>query len=339
MSVRALYAAAALLLAGGVILDAWLDTAPAPGAAPDLEPTADRAAAVRAAFATPADPAPAADGLADFFVRAGRVARTRDPVGAVDLFDADRLYEEIRAAAGPDALPGAKREAVGRLYAAVGRAFAGGWTGAGWDATDICRVDAQPGGRDMIVYARHRRAGDTTGGVPARWWLARRDGEYQAYDFEDCRVGLRLTDQLAGLVGQPLDPAGHAAAADALRGLGLAAEACAANDPARAEAALAPTRSAPLPPATRAVVHLADAAVALQRDDPTAALAHVQAADRLRPGMVGAELVKAVAYYRRGEWGPAADAARAYTAALGPDPRAEMVLAEAERQLAKSRMR
>jgi hypothetical protein len=162
--------------------------------------------------------------------------------------------------------------------------------------------------------------------VPTRWWLVRRDGRWRAYDLEDVRVGLRLSHQLTAVAAAPIGEQEHTELGSALKAMTAASAALAAGDAAGAARALEPTRAARLPAPHRAILCLTEAAVALELDDPEAALNWADQADLARPGIPGTGLVRAVAYHRQRKWAEAAAAATSYVEALGPDTRGSLVL-------------
>ncbi len=289
-----------------LLADSLFGVRPAPPPAPE-EPTHTRT--------TSAGPDATDPELARFFTALGQAAARRDGAAGAELFDPDRLSREAGATTDP--------HGPARVFGAVWDGFAAGWLGSGWTETRLRRIDRLPGGAEAVVFARHR----TPGGVmPARWWLIRRDGRWRAYDLEDVRVGLRLSDQLAAMTTARANEPDSAALEAALKALAAASAALAGGDATMAAKAIAPARAARLPPPHRAVLCLTEAAIALGENDPAAALDQAGRADQVRPGIPGTDLIRAIAYHRLRKWPEAAAAARRYIELLGPDPQASLVL-------------
>jgi hypothetical protein len=327
-----------LLLAAGAVAAAYVaadrswETPAYLPPPPAGEVAADRAAAVRRAFAGPPDRTadPAARRLLDAI---GSAAGRRDGLAVLDRFDTRRLFARIRAAdvpgaAGLSADPG---DSVGDLDGVLLRGVRGGWLARGWDRTDLRGIDADGPGR-WVAFARHSRGPDAT---PARWWLTGGPAGWTAADVEDVRVGVRLSELLAGLATTQVDEAAAKKLDAGLTALGAAATALADRDPVTAGKRLEPARSAPFPPAHRLIWCLTEAAVALGLNDAEAALTWAAEADRVRPGTPAADTVRAVALFRLGRWAECEAAARRAVAAVGPDPRASLVLGLALAELGR----
>lgn len=315
----------AVAAAGWLSADAVFNVRTVQVSGPPGERPEERAAALHRGFADAAqDPHP--DPTVSEFLEQLRVAAAAgDAMTVTDLFDAPRLSGAVFDA---DILPrpnaaaaGGAVEATAAVRDAVRTGVASGRIGRGWWAIRVRRVEPLPGGSEVVVYARHATA---AGPVPVRWWLVKRGGDWKAYDLEDARVGLRLSHQIAGVYAAGTDPNGLE------RGLSALAEASwrlAEGDAKGAGEAIRPARTAPLPAAHRAVLALTEAAVALALGDPKEALAQARAADQLRPGVPGTDLVRAAALYRLGRWSDAVTHARHFTDRLGPDPQASLILA------------
>ena len=269
-------AVAGLLL----LADAWLAPVRRPGAPRPRESPRERRAAYEAAFARPASAAD--DRVARFRARALEVrGRT---TAAIELFDAERMT----AAAGVVA-------PAGEVYLALGRGLGG--VAAEWDDARICRVERLPGGRDVVAYVRH-------GPLPARWWLTDWGDQVRAWDYEDCRVGIRLSELLA--CGR--DPATADSTVAALAAL---------NDPGGdLELALKAADAVPV----RVLLRLALAARALRDGEPGKALEHANTAGAERPGMAAVDLVRSAAHARLGHAAEAAAARARYEELFGPVP-------------------
>ena len=265
------------LVVGGLLLlaDYYLAPVPMPDPPRQRETAAEHLAVLKAAFATPQT---AEDDRATRFAERVALFGGR-PTAAVDLFDAEQL-----------ALTAGVVAPAEEVYSALARGLIASLPD--WTEATICRVDKLPGGRDIVVFVRHK-----TG--PARWWLTESEGEVRAYDYEDCRVGIRLSELLA----EGRDPRTAATSAIAFQAL--------ANPDANWELALAQAEAVPV----RVLLRLAIAARALRAGDAATALQQANAADAERPGMPAVDLVREAAYMRLGMM-EKADAARCRVEAI-----------------------
>jgi hypothetical protein len=307
-----------LAVAAVVLMRHAVAPVPLPEPLPAPESATERRAELRAAFARPGLPPPADPEVEAFFARVAEISGGRHPERLADLFDTGRT---LAAAGGGEALD---RDSQRELM----RAVAAGGLLDGATAVTLRRVRPLPGGGICVVAARHLLpSGDA---VPARWWLARDPrgpGGWVAYDFEDGRLGWRLTEQVAAILSAT------PAAAETLDALAAARAALAAGSPAAATAHLARGTPSALGPAHRAQWEFTAASAELTAGNFEAALGHVETAEAVRPGTPAADWLRAAVNARAGRWPEAAESAARYIDALGPDPLASAVLVEASRKL------
>lgn len=330
--VAGLIGGAILLYGAARLADGWLTGDPLPDRLDEVEAVAGRRAGYRQAFAD-AGPRVAADArLQEFF---GKVAAAGSPPDAnrlLDLFDTARLSAEATAdpLGGPPSGDGGEREVAGKLVAGMLRSFAAGPPLGAIRATEVRRVEVQPGGTACVVWARHRgRDGEC---VPARWWLTAGPAGWVAYDLEDCRLGWRLSEQVAPLVTGRGTAEEQASLQSALAAMAAARVAVAERRPADARELLGAASPAGLPPGHRVQWELTLAGIELAASDPDAALRHLDRADAVRPATPAADALRATALHRLGRWAEASAAATRYVELLGPDPRVSFVLVNSLRQ-------
>lgn len=332
---RSLILILSLLVVTGILFDAAIEVGPAPAPLSEQESATERINTIRAAFQSNAKPVEIADPrLVRFFDCISQAADTKNPFSAIDSFDLDRLHTEVRAA---HVLPRPDREVddpdgLKKLYAGVWKAFENRWLGQGWQSTEIRHVETLLGGQEFIVYTRHRTA---NGVRPLRWWFTQRNQELFAFDVEDCRVGMRLSYQLAPLFALQANEADHAAIQKGLTAINEASLALAGREPTLADQLLRPARAAPFPNAAKAMLYLTEAAIALGNNAPADALLWTTQTDVVRPGIPGTDLLRSVAHFRLKHWTEAVTASRRYVDLLGPDPQASYVLSASLLELGK----
>ena len=332
---RSLILILSLLVVTGILFDAAIEVGPTPAPLSEQESASERINTIRAAFQSNAKPVELADPrLVRFFDCISQAAETKNPFAAIDSFDLDRLHTEVRAA---HVLPRPDWEVddpdgLKKLYSGVWKAFESRWLGQGWQSTEIRRVDTLIGGQEIIVSARHR----TVDGVrPLRWWFTQRNQELFAFDVEDCRVGMRLSYQLAPLFALQANEADHAAIQNGLTAINDAYIALAGREPLLADQLLRPARTAPFPNAAKAMLYLTEAAIALGNNSPPEVLRWTTQTDEVRPGIPGTDLLRSVAHFRLKHWTEAITASRKYVDLLGPDPQASYVLSASLLELGK----
>ena len=307
-------ALAALLLAA-VLADAYFSDPPTDAdagtpAAEVAEDPAAREALLRRAFAGAAPGVKSPEALA-FLDALGRSARAGDAAGAMDSFRAERLLAEVRRRTGRGADPrGDAQDAAAKLYQSFGRVVATQFVGVGFDRVEALLEVVAPGGRERVLWCRHSRASPEAV-TPVRWWLCDDADRLAAYDFEDCRTGVRLSELLAA--ASEVEGDGGA------RVLGALGRASDESPPTPAE--LAALRALALPPALHALLALSEAAGRLGRGELALASECLDLAERVRPGMPALDLMRAVLLARQGKIGEAMAAAGRYEARLGPEPR------------------
>lgn len=261
------------------------------------------------------------DGLA----RAVRDGRAGD---AAARFDPVRLHAAVTRtdtfrATGltPDPVGGAVRARV-----AVSELVRGPWLVA--DSIEVRHVVPTDVPGEVVVSARHRR--DRVG-TSVRWWLAKTGDGWKVFDLEDAATGARLSRQAAAGYAGPISDAVKAG----LAAVGPAAAKLADGDAAAADAALAPARAVVLPADGFAQRCLVEGGIAALRGRATEAREWADRAESVKPGLPATNYLRAAAAAAVGEWEPAATAARAYLAAVGPDAAAARILGTALRELGK----
>jgi len=275
------------------------------------------------------DPDPAAAGVG-LFLRTFTAARDQPHV-ATGLLDAERFFAAVTRTdtyrtAGADADPIAGP--VRARLALVDAVRAGG-PGFAPESVEVRQVLPGDGANEFVAAARHR-----TGGRAAtyRWWLVRAGNGWKVFDLEDVRTGVRLSRQAAGqLIRGGVSPEVRAG----LAALGPAAAKLAAGDPDGAAAALAPARTAALPPDGFAVRCLIEGGVAAVTGKADEARAWADRADAAAPGMPAVSHLRASAAAAVGDWAAVVGPARAYVAAVGPDAPTARLLGTALRELGR----
>lgn len=266
--------------------------------------------------------------LHGFFQRVARVTAEPFAPESAELFHFSRLYQAARATDQlpvPD-LPVMDGSLVGQITETTMTGLRAGWLGKDWQRTSIRHVE-KLGENECLVIARHEFAGQA---LPAQWWMIRTAQGWQAYDFEDLRLGLRLSTQLAGLFQEgPTNPPREKAVQRLIEAQTFLQQ---GNAPV-AKVALDQVQEASLPMRLQPVYGLTLGAVLLSQNEPLQARRIADRLRELRPNMPGVLLLKATAEFRLGESAAAVEAAKAYIELLGPDPQVSVILGLASLQL------
>lgn len=272
--------------------------------------------------------APSAEEAAEFtkvLARFSDAIRDENGSALADLFDAERLYDELLRQGGENA--------VLRNTSAARSQFAAGFrTGAKntvfnpllqWDTTTVRRIRWSADRSEAVVVASHRRAlkvGDEEFPLTLkmRWWFVRRSGAWRMYDIEDLDGGLRITALLSALASPEFLPK-LPELKNAVAGFQDAQAALLQGDPDGIDEGLARCRRVELPPKVEAAVALLEAAAKIARADGAGALERIDAAERLNPDMPVRHALRATCLNLTGDHEAALAEAEAYVALLGPD--------------------
>jgi tetratricopeptide (TPR) repeat protein len=314
---------------GYITFQSLLQVEPAPKPLPEAESKEARDAAILEAFQPHELPHVEAE-LTDFFSRVQKATAEPFSLEAVELFHFAKLYQTSRATdqlPAPD-MPVMDSPLLLKVSEATMDGLRAGWLGKNWQSTVIRQVQ-KLGDKQCVVIVRHQLQGQT---IPAQWWLIRHKGIWQAYDFEDLRLGLRLSAQIAGLFQEP-DQENAEEREAAIRGLAAAQTALQTGELAEAEAHLKGFNRRSLPFTLMPVYRLTEGGLALASNKPKEALQIADQLHALRPNMPGIHLLKATANLRLKNWLAAAISAKAYVDVLGPDPQLSLTWAIALRQL------
>jgi hypothetical protein len=313
---------------GWLLLDSFLQVKTLPPSAPDVESTSDRQQQMKAAFCSTHRPLKSVE-FADFFRELFTKLHEQKPNEAVDAFDTDRMFAEAVLALPSQILPPETdtREAQVRVVQAIWRAVASGGWFQSTGAVEILLIDDRGGESTRILYTRHRLPnGDA---IPMRWWLSRSGAKWQVYDLEDCRTGLRLTEQIAPLLLVPTREDQLPGLQKALASLQEASAKLALRETTPAKAILNTVPDTLLPTETRVQKWLLEAVVNLELDDRETVERVLTNLDKLRPGMPATRLMRATLRHREKQWVEVEREARAYVELLGPDRQASWLLADA----------
>ena len=281
-----------------------------------------------AAFADPQAPTPAeAREFAAVLDDLGRALQKEDGPAVVQIFDAERLFDELRRTGAFDRiarLGPPDREAFARGFrkGATKTAFSPLFQ---WQHTDVRRVRWSADRNEAVVIATHTSDSEPLGRVKikARWWFVRGADGWRVYDFEELNQSLRLTALMGSLLTD--DAAGRLPAIRAaVQGVRDALTAVVQHDLEGAEDALTRCRNVALPDPVTAVVYLIEAMVRVQQGEPAAAHEFIDRAALLAPDMPILDYLRATCFLETNENEKALKAIESYIAQLGTDEDAEV---------------
>lgn len=248
----------------------------------------------------------------------GASLRTGDSDRILAKFDLDRMIDEVVAASGggQPLLQNAKNrrdfrrglaQGFGQNLAQRGKVFH-------WEATEVRKVKKLDQNEAMVI-ARHKHSNGPS--LKLRWWMTRRNGDWQIYDLEDLDVASRVSSQMNALLGQGLGRGQEIARSVTI--IADAIQAVALEDLDGAEQKLAQVRGVQFPPRFEATRQLATGMVLLHRGKFEEALKPLEEALRLVPDLPRADFLRGVALNRLGKPDEALKTLQAYRALLGED--------------------
>ena len=291
------------------------------------EREAERAEA-RAAFADPVPPTAEEEAeFGRFFERLQTALEGQNEFQLAGLINPERMAEELGRVGAFDKIPrgdraGFRTGVVQGIRGSVGPALAKNEL-LRWNRTEIRRVRWSADRKEVAIIAVHRSViAEAEMRLKMRWWLVRDAQYWRIYDLEDLDMGQRfsltmrqmITPEFVNEMGT--NPVRIQLATTAVR------EALAASvrkDVEEAERCLARCRGVKLPDPMAALREMVEGTVSLQRGDAPGALLHLEAAERLLPGMPVVKLLRAAALNSLSRFEEAMPLARGYVDELGPD--------------------
>lgn len=288
---------------------------------------------VRQAFKDPKPPAEDEIGkqVKALLDQLGAALRNRVPGPIMSKFDLDRMLDELAAISGgatPLRNTKERREFRRGFAQNFGATLAQRGQLFHWDETDIRNVK-KLNNDEAVIIARHKHPNGAS--LKMRWWVTRRNGEWQIYDFEDLDGASRISTEMAAILGQGIGRALEIGRA--VRIIAEATNAVASGDPDGAEQKLAQVRAVQLPPRFESSRQLANGLVLLHRQKNAEALQALEAAHRFQPDFPLADYLRGVALNRLGKAEQALNHLQAYRDLLGEDAEVCREIGEALREL------
>ncbi|HJT32656.1 MAG TPA: hypothetical protein VJ783_11500, partial [Pirellulales bacterium] len=255
------------------------------------------------------------DELREFRRLISRAVRLTPADDTDAYFDFDRMVAEVKVATANRAVF-ESRDFIRGVKQGLAKQMAQAGPLAQYHRVEIKRVK-HFGSDEAVLYSRHRD--DDGDSIKMRWWLARHNGRWRAYDYENLGIGTRITT-------------GMAAIADSIQGGALdarleqAVQTCQGiwqllgqeNYDAAAQS-LASIADIPLPPALEPVREVQWAMVCLARGEFPEALAHLARAEAIQPEMPTVVMLRASALNGLGRYEEALADAQKYLNLLGDD--------------------
>jgi predicted Zn finger-like uncharacterized protein len=252
--------------------------------------------------------------LEPLFKDLGKAFRAADGERLVQLFDLERLFDEM-AAQGvlPDQVVRDRARIVQslRVHLRPGLAMAGALMA--YDTFEIRHVRKLPND-EAVVIVRHRSA---TVRLKMRWWVTRRLGPWKVYDYEDLNTGVRFTTLTATLGGMGMAPGEEMI--QALPALRDAVNAMTHGDLDTLERSLRVVRKVKWPRRMQALVWMFTGSVQIRHGEFREALESFDKAEASNPDMPALSLLRGVAYNGLGRWAQALEHLDAYQKLLGDD--------------------
>jgi tetratricopeptide (TPR) repeat protein len=249
----------------------------------------------------------------------GRAFRAADGTELKELFDVDRMYEEVRGLGVLKGIPVAKdRQIVEGLRNKLPELLAQVAEFASYARFDIKNRQFLAERGEAVLSVRHWAEDGRASGI--RWWLKKRGGRWLVYDFEEIRFPLRFSGSMAiGISHGRENPRAARQMRDMLPKLITVARAVMQGDLDTAENALTGIDDSQWPGVLKACRALLQGAVHLGRERPAEALSCLDRAERLHSDMPVLSLLRAGAFNVQGEHAKAKAMAEKYIEQVGGD--------------------
>ncbi len=247
----------------------------------------------------------------------GASLRAGNPGRIMVKFDLDRMMDELAAAnGGAELLRNTRTRNDFRrgLAQGFGQSLAQRGVVFHWDQTEVRKIK-QLNEDEAVVIARHKHPNGVS--LKMRWWMTRRNGDWQIYDFEDLDAGSRVSSEMAVLLGQGIGKAVEIGSS--VKIIVEAIQAVVMEDVDGAEQKLAQVKGVQLPPRFESTRQLATGMVLLHRAKFPEALKALEEAQRLQPDLPLADFLRGVALNRLGKSDEALKHLQAYRDLLGED--------------------
>jgi len=267
---------------------------------------------------TDADPQQLAE-VRKLFLALRRAFQTAQPDQIEDLFDAKRMYQEIRRLGGMDELSVREER---RLIAGLGKGICKSMTRNAdffaFDRFEIKRCKLLDTPDEAVVYVRFW---DSDGfSTKYRWWIRRHSDGWRVYDFEELSGAMRASNMASISFGFFANsPQSTVRARTEMAEFADACRAIAAEDWEAAEQQLAELDFSWLPGRIRAVEGLMEAVVHLGLERYQEALESCDRAESLNSDMPVLSLLRAMACNGLGRHEEARKMAETFLARLGDD--------------------
>jgi hypothetical protein len=260
--------------------------------------------------------------LLPIFNDLGEALTKEDARAFAKCFDAGRLFDELASHGSIEALANRKPNATDRM------AFVAGFReGAArnittnplfqWQQTSIRRIRWSPNRKEAIVIATHTANTELLGRgqLKVRWWLVKQDNDWLVYDYEEFELNLRISTLLSAALS-PESMARPQALREAMTALRTAIVSIAQGNVEAAEEAIQVCRRGVMPKPLLAVLNLCDASVHLHKLQPVAALELLENAEKLRPDIPVAHVLRSRCYLLQGEFAKSHESLDKYAAQL-----------------------
>lgn len=257
----------------------------------------------------------------------GAALQAGNPGRIVVKFDQARMVDELAAADGGVPL---LRNAQARrdFRRGMGLTFAMSLAKRSevfqWDQTEIRKVK-KLNNDEAVIIARHKHPNGSS--LKIRWWVTRRNGQWEIYDFENLDTAWRISAEMAAFVGQGLDRMRELG--PALQNIIEASHAVAVNDLDGAEQRLAQVQKVQLPSRFECLRQLVAGMISLQRGRFADSLEALDSVQRLQRDIPLTDFLRGVALNRLGKPDQALKHLRAYRDLLGEDDAICREIAEA----------
>lgn len=240
--------------------------------------------------------------------------RQRQGSAATDIFDIDRMIDEVCRLPGvPAASSGDRKRMAAGLRTGMGRMLRAEGALQPWDTTEVRMVRPAETPGDIIVYSKLRSA---DGATRMRWWMHKTD-KLRIYDFEDVDAGLRASSIMGRLIAGP-DPRDIVTLQQDIQALNQSVVALARSDAEAAEKALSQVRAATLPQDIQCLRHIATGTLRILHQRSDDALHELAQAEALNPTSPIVFDLRAIAHNQKGESEKALQAAARSRELLGP---------------------
>ena len=255
--------------------------------------------------------------------RFNNVIVTKNSASFSNVFDSDRLIQELERIGALGAIPENQKEGFkSGLREGLGRGLMGQFGNVSWTRHRLKKVIPSDDGREAVVYdVEYHGSGADQYSAKIRWWLRRKGSQWNVWDMESLETGLRMSTLVGSLVASS-GPGGAGNPQILSTAMPLLQKMIAGlqrKDFKTAEDAIKSLDTMTLPPELAAIREYARAALRTAQMRFPEAIQACDAADATGQDMPALHELRTIACNKMGEYQKALDSAQKWEDSLGSE--------------------